>query len=63
LVPFTLSRQLCSIVGERNSELSKYASAGDSTRIIADIQRAISEMKNRLLLRECAQSSFAHYPS
>ena len=48
---------------ESNSELCNYAIAGKSTRIIADILRAISEMTNRLLLRGCAQISFAHYPS
>ena len=36
-----LPRKLCSIVGERHSELCNYAIAGESTRIIADILRAI----------------------
>jgi hypothetical protein len=62
-VSLTLPRKLCSVVGESNSELCNYAIAGESTRIIADIPRAISEMTNRLLPRGCAQISFAHYPS
>ena len=35
------SQTLCTIVGERNSELCDYAIAGELTRIIADIPRAI----------------------
>jgi hypothetical protein len=62
-MPLTLPRKLCSIVGERNGVLCNYAIAGESTRINADIPSDISEMTNRLLLRGCAQISFAHYPS
>jgi hypothetical protein len=37
MMPLTLPRKLCSVVGERNRELCNYAIAGESTRMIARV--------------------------
>src|SRR6516225_9164596 len=52
-----LPRKLCSIVGERHSELCNYAIAGESTRIIADILSAISKLRTGCCSEDARKSA------